>query len=176
MSLPADLSKPLPPRPGLRASEAPKDLPPIPVRCESAEILDTGAEASLLPSLSRRAPAPVSHREGSLTGPGGAETAATHTGGKKLFNLADEADLSDDEDATQPAYKEETRTRVEQAPERGMGQVRVREQKKQKAETLRRYHALSELLATEVGYLLDLRALVTVRSRQPFYPPGPSRR
>lgn len=28
----------------------------------------------------------------------------------------------------------------------------------------RRYHALMELLATEVGYLMDLRALVTVRA------------
>lgn len=28
---------------------------------------------------------------------------------------------------------------------------------------IRKYHALKELLATEVGYLLDLRALVTVR-------------
>jgi len=28
---------------------------------------------------------------------------------------------------------------------------------------LRKYHALNELLSTEVGYLLDLKALVTVR-------------
>jgi hypothetical protein len=28
---------------------------------------------------------------------------------------------------------------------------------------IRKYYALKELLATEVGYLLDLRALVTVR-------------
>jgi len=31
-------------------------------------------------------------------------------------------------------------------------------------DALRRFHALKELLATEVGYLLDLKALVTVRS------------
>lgn len=31
-------------------------------------------------------------------------------------------------------------------------------------ETSRRYHALSELLSTELGYLLDLRTFVSVRS------------
>ena len=30
-------------------------------------------------------------------------------------------------------------------------------------DNIRKYYALKELLATEVGYLLDLRALVTVR-------------
>ena len=45
-----------------------------------------------------------------------------------------------------------------------MGRVQVREQQKERAERLRRYHALMELLTTEVRCLLDLRALVTVRS------------
>ena len=53
--------------------------------------------------------------------------------------------------------------RAERDPDPDMGQTRGRELEKEKAERLRRYHALRELLTTEVGYLLDLRALVTVR-------------
>lgn len=89
--------------------------------------------------------------------------------GKKLFNLAeDEGDLSDEEVGEQRAYKEQERP-VREHSDRGheMGQTRVREQEKEKekAERVRRYHALMELLTTEVGYLLDLRALVTVCRR-----------
>ena len=159
MSLPTDLSKPLPPRPGSRTPEALKDLPPIPVRCGSAEVLDAGTVDALPPSLSRRA--------------AGANATAPHTGAKKLFNLADEADFSEDEDVAQRGYKGQPKVaHEEQGSDRATDQVLMREQRKQKAETLRRYHALSELLATEVGYLLDLRALVTVRrsSRRPDVP------
>ena len=105
--------------------------------------------------------------------------------GRKLFNLdAEEGDASDEEDAEhlQGAYK------VQKKPARGgdaadlaildpdpdterdretteiMGRARGQEQQRERAERLRRYHALMELLTTEVGYLFDLRALVTVRS------------
>ena len=107
--------------------------------------------------------------------------------GRKLFNLdAEEVDASDEEDAEhqQGAYKEQKRTRRdgdttdvhladldpdleterERDTETQMGRARVQELQRERAERLRRYHALMELLTTEVGYLFDLRALVTVRS------------
>ncbi|KAH9943158.1 uncharacterized protein BXZ73DRAFT_40700 [Epithele typhae] len=161
LSLPGDLSKPLPPRPGLRgaAADAQKALPPVPGRRNSAEG-DALAGEALLPSLSRCAPGP--HEREEDKGRTGGETAPHMQSGRKLFNLADEADLSDDE-ASPRAYKEQGSTHQEdQEPGRDMGQPTFGEQKKQRMETIRRYHALAELLATEVGYLLDLRALVSV--------------
>ncbi|KAI0774588.1 hypothetical protein C8Q74DRAFT_1199734 [Fomes fomentarius] len=162
LSLPSDLSKPLPPVPGPPDDGALQDLSPVLVRCEDALIVDTDMHQTLLPSLSRRAP--TNHARAASIGSGSAETGTLRMVGKKLFNLAeDEGDLSDEEVGEQRAYKEEERP-VREHSDRGheMGQTRVREQEKEKAERVRRYHALMELLTTEVGYLLDLRALVTV--------------
>ncbi|KAI0722350.1 hypothetical protein C8T65DRAFT_629037 [Cerioporus squamosus] len=55
MSLPSDLSKPLPPRPDERTDGALTNISPDPVRCESA-LIDTDLGVTLLPSLSRRTP------------------------------------------------------------------------------------------------------------------------
>ncbi|TFK90851.1 Dbl homology domain-containing protein [Polyporus arcularius HHB13444] len=161
MSLPSDLSKPLPPRPDERTDGALNHLSPEPVRCESA-LMDTDPGVTLLPSLSRRTR--TGRACGASVGPDKAETSTLRSVGKKLFNLdADEGDPSDDEDAEQRAYKEESMPAPEERdPDPDMGQTCVREQEKEKAEQLRQYHALRELLTTEVGYLLDLRALVTV--------------
>ncbi|RPD66850.1 hypothetical protein L226DRAFT_565633 [Lentinus tigrinus ALCF2SS1-7] len=161
MSLPSDLSKPLPPRPDERTDGALTNLSPDSVRCASA-LIDTDLGATLLPSLSRRTP--TTRARGASLGSDADETGTLRSVGKKLFNLeADEGDLSDDEDPDQRVYKEDsTPARGQRDPDPDMGQTRVREQEKEKAERLRQYHALRELLTTEVGYLLDLRALVTV--------------
>ncbi|KAI0751110.1 hypothetical protein C8Q80DRAFT_1268399 [Daedaleopsis nitida] len=161
MSLPSDLSKPLPRVPGPSTDGALKDLPPVPVRCGGAPI-NTDMAQTLLPSLTSRAPTSANTK--ASTGPQAGETSTLRVVGKKLFNLAmDEGDQSDEEEPEQRAYKEQSRpTREHLDLEPDMGQTRVRELEKEKAERLRRYHALMELLTTEVGYLLDLRALVTV--------------
>ncbi|PIL37440.1 hypothetical protein GSI_01134 [Ganoderma sinense ZZ0214-1] len=196
LSLPADLSKPLPRRPGALPGGAPKALPPLPL----APIDRDKDEESLLPSLSRRAPMvqdvmSLTPRAESFAGPGpgpdACETGVARRVGRKLFNLdAEEVDASDEEDAEhqQGAYKEQKRpgrggnaaytdladldpdpdTERERDTETEMGRARVQEQQRERAERLRRYHALMELLTTEVGYLLDLRALVTVYLDQLF--------
>ena len=194
----------------MRADGAPKELPPLPQTGSSAQICrgeegqDEDADASLLPSLSRRAPArpargtPLHARAGL----GAGETRARGVG-RKLFDLRldleEEGEASDaDEDEAELQRAAPQEEVEEKKPARGtgkgppdlaelpegdghpgntdrehersrereadMGRVQVREQQKERAERLRRYHALMELLTTEVGYLLDLRALVTVRS------------
>ncbi|KAI0371547.1 hypothetical protein BV20DRAFT_941647 [Pilatotrama ljubarskyi] len=166
MSLPADLSKPLPPRP-VPEHGAPKELPPVPSQCESA-VTDDADDQTLLPSLSRRADA-AQARTGSVDPAD--ETSTFPARARKLFSLADdecEGDQSDSEERDAfggpgqkrgPAAEEAKERRQDMAEE---AKPRDLEQEKARAERVRRYHALMELLATEVGYLLDLRALVTV--------------
>ena len=137
-------------------------------------------------SLTPRVPPASAEFAGPGPGPGACETGVARRVGRKLFNLdAEEVDASDEEDAEhqQGAYKEQKRTRRdgdatdvhladldpdleterERDTETQMGRARVQELQRERAERLRRYHALMELLTTEVGYLFDLRALVTVR-------------
>ncbi|KAI1796073.1 hypothetical protein LXA43DRAFT_1071516 [Ganoderma leucocontextum] len=135
--------------------------------------------ADLSKALPRR---PVDHA-GPGPGPGACESGVAKRVGRKLFNLdAEEGDASDSEEAEhqQGAYKEQKRSARESQVtdltdldldpdserdrdrETEMGRARAQEQQRERAERLRRYHALMELLTTEVGYLLDLRALVTV--------------
>ncbi|KAI0650416.1 hypothetical protein C8Q79DRAFT_900850 [Trametes meyenii] len=166
LSLPADLSKPLPPRP-VTPDGAPTTLPPVPPAHSRSASIETAYEEALLPSLSRRAQ-PSQPAAGLVPGPG--ETTTLRGRARKLFSLADdegEGDVSDTEDTrgrdAPPAEKRHARdasTRSEEDAAEEM--VRGREQDKQRAERVRRYHALMELLTTEVGYLFDLRALVTV--------------
>ncbi|KAI9064856.1 Dbl homology domain-containing protein [Trametes sanguinea] len=181
LSLPSDLSKPLPPRPG-SADGALKELPPVPMDQGSAEIDGPGEAETLLPSLSRRsahaladaaAPAPAAvatQMDGASAGTGTVRGRA-----KKLFSLDDdegepeaEGDLSDSEERGQEALgggqKRGGRGRTESGQEIAAVEdlARHREHEKERAERVRRYHALMELLTTEVGYLLDLRVLVTV--------------
>ncbi|OSD04518.1 hypothetical protein PYCCODRAFT_1465988 [Trametes coccinea BRFM310] len=181
LSLPSDLSKPLPPRPG-SADGALKELPPVPMDQGSARIDAPGEAETLLPSLSRRAAhahadaaAVTTQADGASAGTGAGETETGTVRGraKKLFRLDDdegepEGDLSDAEergrDALGGGQKRGGRERTESGQEMAAveDRARHREQEKERAERVRRYHALMELLTTEVGYLLDLRVLVTV--------------
>ncbi|EJF62299.1 hypothetical protein DICSQDRAFT_180170 [Dichomitus squalens LYAD-421 SS1] len=192
MSLPVDFAKPLPPRPALRADGAPKELPPPPHTSENTPVYrgeEEDADPSLPPSLTRRALASPT-RGVSRARMGASETGLKGVG-RKLFDLdlgMDEGDVSDEDEAEhlpgavkegegeekRPARESDNRppehadmpdqdlqprdTELGLEREAEMGRAR----QKERAEGLRRYHALMELLTTEVGYLLDLRALVTV--------------
>ncbi|CDO75893.1 hypothetical protein BN946_scf184523.g2 [Trametes cinnabarina] len=164
LSLPSDLSEPLPPRPQLA-----KELPPLPMHPQSTAV---DRAETLLPSLSRR----QGHADALAPRPDGASASAgaeqTETGtlrahARRLFSLADDddgdadGDLSDSEDRVQ---KSSAREGTDSGQESAAAQAtaRDRDQEKERAERVRRYHALMELLTTEVGYLLDLRVLVTV--------------
>ncbi|KAI0329540.1 hypothetical protein GY45DRAFT_1252653, partial [Cubamyces sp. BRFM 1775] len=184
LSLPADLSKPLPPRP-ISALGAPKELPPVPSSLAPANasssatetrgaVIDAVLEAepeTLLPSLSRRS---ANSLKGSAVGSDETSTLRGRAQ-RKLFSLTDdeaEGDVSDTEEqrATEavrivggqkrgaPERTESVQEMVGEEVARGSDPAREQE----RAERLRRYHALMELLTTEVGYLLDLRILVTV--------------
>ncbi|KAI9000707.1 hypothetical protein BD414DRAFT_10781 [Trametes punicea] len=174
LSLPADLSKPLPPRPPF-ADGAPKELPPVPsTNAGSARIDATEEEETLLPSLSRRSAATSRTSSASVAALADGETGTLRGRARKLFSLADdegkgegegEGDLSDTEERARGAsvgQKRGSRERTESGQELAEEQAREREREKERAERMRRYHALMELLTTEVGYLLDLRVLVTV--------------
>lgn len=146
-------------------------MPPVPSKSRSAVIdeVDPAHEGALLPSLSRRA---GTAQAGSPPEAHAGETSASRGRARKLFSLDDEegeGDLSDSEErAGRDALASEKRgSRKEAAPGSHMAQETVDpEQEQQRAERVRRYHALMELLTTEVGYLLDLRTLVAVRSQQ----------
>ncbi|KAI0355376.1 hypothetical protein OH77DRAFT_1540300 [Trametes cingulata] len=189
MSLPADLSKPLPPRPGPELG-APKDLPPVPSPGSSASaVTDDADEQTLLPSLSRRAGSDAAQAQAAsprarVGGGSAGETGTLRGRARKLFSLADdecegEGDQSDSEERgekrgsvveegdSEGAKERERELELELERRRGLdmaAEAKARDlgQEKERAERVRRYHALMELLATEVGYLLDLRALVTV--------------
>ncbi|KAI0776133.1 hypothetical protein BD413DRAFT_602617 [Trametes elegans] len=158
----AHLSKPLPPRP-VSDDGAPEELPPVPMSSASAPIDTAADEGTLLPSLSRRAGAAQEDAAAALDP---AETGTLRARARKLFSLADdepEGEVSDPEDRTRGSLPAEKRgARQEAERERDMAEARDLELEKERAERVRRYHALMELLTTEVGYLLDLRALVTV--------------
>ncbi|KAI0677227.1 hypothetical protein C8Q78DRAFT_1088207 [Trametes maxima] len=166
LSLPADLSKPLPPRP-VSPDGAPTTLPPVPPTHSGSASIEAAYEEALLPSLSRRAQ-PSQPGAGPAPDPG--ETTTLRGRARKLFSLADdegEGEVSDAEDGRErdapegeKRHARDVSARSEEAIEEEM--MRDLEQEKQRAERVRRYHALMELLTTEVGYLLDLRALVTV--------------
>ncbi|KAH9899529.1 hypothetical protein C8Q73DRAFT_639643, partial [Cubamyces lactineus] len=179
LSLPADLSKPLPPRP-VSALGAPKELPPVPTssfaHANASAVIDAALEAepeTLLPSLSRRSDASLK------SSAVGSDETSTLRGRaqRKLFRLTDdeaEGDASDTEEqrATEavrapggqkrgaPERTESVQEMTEEEARSSRGSDPAREH--ERAERLRRYHALMELLTTEVGYLLDLRVLVTV--------------
>lgn len=146
-------------------------MPPVPNKKAGAEIDDADAnEEALLPSLSRRAVHAGAATAVRMADPG--ETSHSRGRARKLFSLDDEegeGDLSDTEDRERDAsggekggVQKEAAPGAQMAEERAMDPERERE----RAERVRRYHALMELLTTEVGYLLDLRTLVTVRARQ----------
>lgn len=72
---------------------------------------------------------------------------------KRLFHIVGDEVGSDDED--HPETEPSARVNDEETDRR------------EKMKLIRRYHALTELLTTEVGYLVDLRALVNVSSCVP---------
>ncbi|OBZ70185.1 hypothetical protein A0H81_09694 [Grifola frondosa] len=146
-SLP-DLQKPLP--------ATPKPLPPAP----------PDRMVALLPSLSRRAPPPC--ESALLHGDEETEKGERERDrGRKLFILdADDGEASDREEQEQVSFKER-RARVASMidslqREQERAAERDRERQREERARARRYHALLELLTTEVGYLTDLRALVTI--------------
>src|SRR4051812_36519012 len=78
-----------------------------------------------------------------------------------LSDNEDESTHSNSDNAEIPSGASPTEATPEQSPET----IQARK------DYVRRYHGLMELLTTEVGYLLDLRVLVTVS--RPFGYPTP---
>ncbi|KAI0638510.1 hypothetical protein C8Q77DRAFT_1049115, partial [Trametes polyzona] len=174
LSLPADLTKPLPPRPSSATDGAPAAMAPAPSTSRSVSVIDDadGPESeALLPSLSRRAPGTRQREDSSACMPASQSSEMSPSRGraKKLFSLDDdevEGDVSDSEErrrgASGRAERKVRETATAPAAPMLEEQAVDPEQEKTRAERVRRYHALMELLTTEVGYLLDLRTLVTV--------------
>lgn len=130
--------------------------------------MERGADGVLLPSLSRtgrsRSVRPKNASVSSLVV--AREDSTSSARGRRMFIVGD-ADGSDAENDRQgrnadveagsaEGPKEETPM---DEPEQ---QFDVSEREKEARKRTRRYHALLELITTEVGYLLDLRALVSV--------------
>lgn len=130
--------------PALGTSSSPPDVPPLP-----ALLTNTRSNAiNDYPSpLEPEASKPLRSPDLSLD-----PTAEIVKAEKRLFHIVGDDVGSDDEDHP---VREPARVNDEETDRR------------EKMRLIRRYHALTELLTTEVGYLVDLRALVNVSSRVP---------
>jgi hypothetical protein len=107
----------------------------------------------LLPSLSRSSRTLVRHLQSNetLTREG-----STSSRTRKMFMLGDDASDNEAEGSANSSNKEQTPSEEAQNP------IEQETFSKSSSAGLTRYHAFLELLTTEVGYLMDLRALVSV--------------
>ncbi|KII94879.1 hypothetical protein PLICRDRAFT_47885 [Plicaturopsis crispa FD-325 SS-3] len=144
-SLPAMLSKPLPPTP-----------PPVP--SSSYKVVRPGSplRPAVPPSGETRAPSSAG---------GAGRSSSTHS--QRLFHLP--SDASDREDDASPSALKEELTDYPFSAGHVDGSVAYSEEEKwargKRKNDTKKHHALLELLATEVGYLIDLRALVNAYVR-----------
>lgn len=105
-----------------------------------------------------------------VSGSEGEELDIQRTKGRRLFHLG-AADASDGEEAEgdhdlETADGHDTGEGVRESPhssEAHHDQQGHNESVREAQGDMKRYHVLMELLSTEVGYLMDLQALVTVR-------------
>ncbi|KAF8165545.1 hypothetical protein B0H34DRAFT_647537 [Crassisporium funariophilum] len=84
-----------------------------------------------------------------------------------IFHLSNSAPVTDNEDDSSPYDKSNNCLSEIASPEGSWSDHSIDDiwETERNKDALRKFHALKELLATEVGYLMDLKALVTVYLR-----------